>query len=181
MAVAFLNKIQKFHTLPSCQSVRAFPFLSLLVPTLIATILASLHSTSLAGLRPSHFVLSNSITVWVLMESGLGLFWEKREEGGIHIQTAPAVQFPGAWWVLSWVSSSFRKEPPGYEDMASDPHAPWNGSEQRRGICSWNGTHTMEKLHLGKWEHRPVGTIMGKVQEAPVTHHPACVYWGARG
>ena len=96
MAVAFLNKVQKYHTLPNCQSIRAFPFLSLLVPMLIATILASLHSTSLAGLRPSHFVLSNSITLRVLMESGLGLFWEEREEGGIHIQTAPAVQFPGA-------------------------------------------------------------------------------------
>ena len=39
----------------------------------------------------------------------------------------------------------------------------------------------MERLHPGKWEHHPMGTIARKAYEAPVTHHLVRASWGAKG
>lgn len=99
------------------------------------------------------FVLSNSTAAWALQESGLGPFWEKREEGRIHSQKARAGQCPGAWGVLfsfkmgtSWL----------LRYGIWTPRVPWNDSEKGEGRAAGTGhtawrSYTVENDDIILW------------------------------
>lgn len=163
-------------TLPKCQSTRVLPFWGLLVPGLKATILANMVGWSATKLLLFYEIPQCSEFSWSLVWGLLG-----RREGGLHVRKVTAVQFPEATWVLSCSPSSFKKGTSWFQRHGIwIPHGPWNGSAQRRGTCSWNGMHTMEKCIMGNDSILSCGPSWGRL-EAPDPHHLVSVYGWAMG